>query len=176
MVCGPSGSGKSRWAELLACQSRRDVVYIATGPLRPDDPSWQSRLQRHRRRRPAHWCCLEVQGELSHALDGLQPEQLALVDSLGTWVSEHLDRSPSVWLEQASRLRQSLLRCRGAVVLVSEEVGWGVVPSTAVGGLFRERLASINQELASLCSAHWLVVQGRAIDLVSLGQRVPDDP
>ncbi|MEB3198951.1 MAG: bifunctional adenosylcobinamide kinase/adenosylcobinamide-phosphate guanylyltransferase [Synechococcaceae cyanobacterium] len=175
MVCGPSGSGKSRWAEHLAERSGAQVVYLATGPLLPEDPAWQERLRKHRRRRPEHWGCLEVQGRLCEALAELQPHQLALVDSLGTWVAELLCCSKEEWRDHCLQLRQTLIQRRLAVVLVSEEVSWGVVPATPIGGLFRERLAGLNRELASLCSAHWLVVQGRALDLLSLGQAVPPE-
>jgi len=97
MVSGPAGSGKSRWAELLAERSGLTVVYLATGPQRPDDADWQQRLERHRRRRPSSWHCHEVAGELGPALGQLRPGQLALVDSLGTWVAAFLETGDQEW-------------------------------------------------------------------------------
>ena len=61
------------------------------------------------------------------------------------------------------------------MILVSEQTGWGVVPPTAIGGLFRDRLGSLEQQLAPLCSAIWLVIAGRALNLTSLGMAVPTD-
>lgn len=176
MVSGPAASGKSRWAEHLAHQSGKPVVVLATGPQLPEDPSWQRRLQRHRQRRPASWRTLEVGGALSPALLTLEREELALVDSLGTWVAAHLETEASGWQAEVSTLLEALWRSRAAVVLVSEETGWGVVPVTAAGGRFRDRLGELQQRLTPLCEAAWLVLQGRAINLTQLGTPVPGDP
>ena len=173
LISGPAGSGKSRWAEHLASTSARPVAYVATGPQLPDDAAWQERLEIHRRRRPPQWQCLEVEGHLSSALAALPPSQLALVDSLGTWVAAHLGATPAVWDALCGELLEVLSRPGGPVLLVVEECGWGVVPATGVGGLFRERLAAIQQRLALRSAASWLVLQGRALDLHSLGQIVP---
>jgi len=175
LVSGPSGSGKSRWAEHLAERSGQRVVYIATGPLLPHDDSWQERLRRHRLRRPAHWQLVESQGALAEALGAVPPGHLALVESLGTWVAAHLECAPAIWDELQEQL---LLGLAGVsqVVLVIEECGWGVVPATEAGGRFRQRLAAVQQILAQRAQASWLVLQGRALDLHALGCPVPDPP
>ncbi len=173
MVCGASGSGKSRWAEQLACRSTAEVVYVATGPAGLEDPVWQERLERHRRRRPASWSTWEVLGDLSAALTRLQAHQLGLVDSLGTWVAAHLDLDSRRWLAVQQELLDALNQCQAELVVVGEEVSWGVVPATSVGCRFRDRLSEINRKLAQKCSSHWLVVQGRALDLIALGTPVP---
>ncbi len=176
LVSGPAASGKSRWAEHLALSSGKAVVVLATGPDLPDDPSWQRRLQRHRQRRPPSWRTLEVGAELSAALRPLHPEHLALVDSLGTWVAAHLESDPSRWQAEVTTLLETLQSCQAPVVLVSEETGWGVVPMTAAGGRFRDRLGELQQRLTPRCQAAWLVLQGRAIDLTRLGTPLPADP
>ena len=174
LVCGPSGSGKSRWAEHLASSAPGAVVYLATGPDLLEDADWQQRLERHRRRRPPSWLTREVQGDLSQALDQLLPHQLGLVDSLGTWVAAHLERDSASWLALQQELLIALQTCRAEVVLVGEEVSWGVVPATALGCRFRDRLSELNRQVSQLSSAHWLVVQGRALDLKALGVPVPE--
>jgi adenosylcobinamide kinase/adenosylcobinamide-phosphate guanylyltransferase len=173
MITGPARSGKSRWAEQRAACSGLVVHYLATGPQLPDDPAWQERLQRHRRRRPSTWHCQEVGLDLAAALDELTAGDLALVDSLGTWVSAGLDLDPASWRAQSSGLLASLKHSRCRVLLVSEQVGWGVVPSTAIGGLFRDRLGSLEDELADHCQHLWMVVAGRVLDLLPLTQPVP---
>jgi adenosylcobinamide kinase / adenosylcobinamide-phosphate guanylyltransferase len=173
LVSGPSRGGKSRWAEHLAAQSGLAVVYLATGPSLPDDPSWQERLQRHRQRRPPQWGCREVGGELAAALDGLEANQLGLVDSLGTWVAAHLDLEPEAWMSCCHGLTTAIDRCAAPLVVVCEETGWGVVPATAAGSRFRDRLGAIQQELQGRSQAAWLVLQGRAIDLLAFSQPVP---
>ena len=176
MVSGPAASGKSRWAEHLAHRSGKPVVVLATGPDLPEDASWQRRLQRHRQRRPASWRTMEVGGDLSAALLSLERADLALVDSLGTWVAAHLELDSSLWQAELSALLEALRLSTAAVVLVSEETGWGVVPVTAAGGRFRDRLGELQQRLTPLCEQAWLVLQGRAIDLSPLGTPVPEDP
>jgi adenosylcobinamide kinase/adenosylcobinamide-phosphate guanylyltransferase len=175
LISGPSGGGKSRWAEHLAAVSGLTVVYLATGPLLPEDPAWQERLRRHRLRRPSHWLCHEVRNALEESLTALQVGQIALVDSLGTWVAAELELGCEAWEQRCRRLEQALLTAPAPVLLVCEETGWGVVPASAAGGLFRDRLARLQRRLAVHCGACWLVLQGRAIDLVVAGQPVPID-
>jgi adenosylcobinamide kinase/adenosylcobinamide-phosphate guanylyltransferase len=176
LVSGPSRGGKSHWAEHLATRSGLEVVYLATGPLLPDDASWQERLQRHRQRRPAHWQCREVEGSLADGLDPLGPDQLGLVDSLGTWVAAHLALPPPDWSNRCEDLLAAVSTCRASLVIVCEETGWGVVPSTAAGSRFRDRLGQVQQQLTARCDAAWLVLQGRAIDLLALSQPIPPVP
>ncbi len=175
LVSGPSRGGKSRWAEHLAARSGLAVVYLATGPSLPDDPSWQARLLRHRQRRPPEWGCREVGGALAAALANLEPGQLGLVDSLGTWVAAHLESEPEAWTRRCADLISVIRRCRAPLVVVCEETGWGVVPATAAGSRFRDRLGTMQQQLQGQSEAAWLVLQGRAIDLLALSQPVPPD-
>jgi adenosylcobinamide kinase/adenosylcobinamide-phosphate guanylyltransferase len=172
-VSGPARSGKSRWAEHLAAGSGRRVVYLATGPRLPDDDAWQARIERHRRRRPAAWDCQEVEGDLTAALERLSSTQLGLVDSLGTWVAAHLDRKGEDWRREVESLERALLGCAAPLVLVAEEVGWGVVPATTAGGRFRDRLGNLLDRLVPRCDAAWLVIHGRALDLLAQGRPVP---
>lgn len=176
MVSGPAGSGKSRWAELLAERSGLTVVYLATGPQRPEDADWQQRLERHRRRRPSTWHCREVEGELGPALGQLRQGQLGLVDSLGTWVAAHLETSDRNWRLRCDDLHGALQHSASPVILVCEETAWGVVPPTDLGLRFRERLADLQRHLAADCDQAWLVLQGRALDLQAHSLPVPPDP
>lgn len=175
LVSGPSRGGKSRWAEHVAGSSGLAVVYLATGPSLPDDEAWQERLRRHRRRRPPAWGCLEVGGELAAGLGRLQPGQLGLVDSLGTWVAAHLELEAPDWGLRCEELVGAIGACPAPLVVVCEETGWGVVPATAAGSRFRDRLGTMQQVLQACSDAAWLVLQGRAIDLLALSQPVPQD-
>jgi adenosylcobinamide kinase/adenosylcobinamide-phosphate guanylyltransferase len=166
LVSGPANSGKSLWAERLALASGLQVCYVATGPQLPDDPAWQARLRAHRLRRPSHWLCLEVSLALPQALLTVESGQLALVDSLGTWVAGGLHLAPASWEHHCQDLESALHTSAATVILVAEETGWGVVPSTEAGGLFRERLGALTQRLMPRCDAAWLVLHGRAIDLL----------
>lgn len=173
LVSGPANSGKSLWAEHLALASGLQVCYIATGPQLPDDPAWQARLRAHRQRRPSHWMCLEVSLALPQALLTIERAQLALVDSLGTWVASGLHLAGCSWEHHCQELELALHTSVATVILVAEETGWGVVPSTEAGGLFRERLGSLTQRLMPRCDAAWVVLHGRAIDLLRNSVPVP---
>lgn len=176
LVSGPSRGGKSRWAEHLADASGLAVIYLATGPLLPDDDAWQERLRRHRLRRPPAWGCREVGGELAAELGRLQVGQLGLVDSLGTWVAAHLELEAPDWQLRCDQLLSAIGACPAPLVLVCEETGWGVVPATAAGSRFRDRLGAMQQTLQAHSEAAWLVLQGRAIDLLALSRPVPPGP
>ncbi|EDY39814.1 hypothetical protein CPCC7001_2695 [Cyanobium sp. PCC 7001] len=173
LVTGPARSGKSRWAEHLASAHPGPVLYLATADTRQQDPAWQARLQVHRLRRPPSWRVLEVQAALAQTLRHLDPAELALVDALGTWVAWGLDQSDDQWLRSSEELCAALAACPGRVIVVSEQTGWGVVPATAIGGRFRDRLGALEQRLAPLCQRCWLVVAGRALDLAAISQPVP---
>jgi adenosylcobinamide kinase / adenosylcobinamide-phosphate guanylyltransferase len=174
LVSGPSRSGKSRWAEHLVARAGRPVLYIATGALAGDDQAWQQRLELHRSRRPGQWATWEVQGELEAALGRASSDQQLLIDSLGTWLAHFLDLDAEAWERRQQGLLKALLNCPAPQVLVTEEVGWGVVPATAIGGRFRDRLGALQQRLQPLAQASWLVVQGRALDLRALSLPVPE--
>lgn len=177
LVLGPARSGKSRWAEHLAAVSGLDVVYVATGPDLPSDGAWQERLERHRLRRPSHWGTLEVSDPvaLGSSLRRLSHRDVALVDSLGSWVAGGLDLDAARWEQLCQGLLVDLDQLRCGLILVSEQTGWGVVPPTAIGGVFRDRLGTIERLLVARASVSWLVVAGRALNLTAVGQPVPAD-
>ena len=173
LVTGPSRGGKSRWAEHLVAQYS-PVSYVATSDPRPDDSGWQERLRLHRERRPSDWDLIESGADLSMALNTIPSNHTVLVDALGAFTAWHLDASPVDWMELEAELIKSLQARQSPVVVVIEETGWGVVPSTAIGGQFRDRQGRLAQQLETIASASWLVVQGRALDLHALGCPVPD--
>lgn len=173
LVSGPSRSGKSRWAEHLAAGSGLPVLYLATGPLLPEDVGWQQRLALHRQHRPPGWPTWEVEGALAEALDRVPAGRFVLIDSLGTWLGHHLALEPADWEQRQGELLAALRRCASPQLVVGEETGWGVVPATAIGGRFRDRLGRLQQLLQERCEASWLVLHGRALDLLALSQPVP---
>ena len=173
LVTGPSRGGKSRWAEHLVAQ-HSPISYVATSDPRPNDIGWQERLRLHRKRRPSEWDLIESGADLSTALDTIPPSHTVLVDALGAFTAWHLDASPIDWMELEAELIHSLQARQRPVVVVIEETGWGVVPATAIGGRFRDRQGRLAQQLETIATASWLVVQGRALDLHALGYSVPD--
>jgi adenosylcobinamide kinase / adenosylcobinamide-phosphate guanylyltransferase len=141
------------------------ALYVATarGVDPAVDPEWADRVAVHRARRPAGWRTVE-DADLPAVLDA-HPGEPVLVDDLATWVTGLLDDAgwerdaPSVDAARAS-LTAAVGRFPGTLVLVSAEVGLGVVPSTSAGRRFRDELGAVNQALAAVCDEVWLLVAG----------------
>jgi adenosylcobinamide kinase/adenosylcobinamide-phosphate guanylyltransferase len=172
LVSGPSRGGKSRWAESLLANDPF-VIYVATGMKRDDDPAWVERLRIHRERRPSHWSLLEPGPDLIQSLQTTEPRQSVLVDSLGGFVATHLDMDGPAWTKHSDNLITTLAHLSSKCIVVIEETGWGVVPATQIGGLFRDRLGQLAQQLDQIADLSWLVLQGRAVDLRAISHPVP---
>ncbi|HEX3839375.1 MAG TPA: bifunctional adenosylcobinamide kinase/adenosylcobinamide-phosphate guanylyltransferase [Acidimicrobiales bacterium] len=160
LVLGGARSGKSAFAERLVARFPGPVTYVATLEV-GDDPELEERVAAHRQRRPADWSTVEPGADLPGALSGLSGT--ALVDSLGPWVAAGAIADPGP-------LCVALAQRSGATVVVSEEVGLGVHPSSEAGRHFRDRLGVVNQALADVADQVVLVVAGRGLSL-----RAPDD-
>jgi adenosyl cobinamide kinase/adenosyl cobinamide phosphate guanylyltransferase len=155
LVLGGARSGKSAFAERLAASLPGPVTYVATGA--PSDDDMAERIARHRARRPAGWRTEEVGAALVDGLDRVGGT--VLVDSLGSWVAA-CDMAPDV-----GGLLSVLRRRTGDAVLVSEEVGLGVHPPTALGVRFRDSVGEVNAAVAEVADDVRLVVAGRGLRL-----------
>lgn len=169
LVTGGVRSGKSRHAESLL-DAAGVVAYVAPGPV-ADDADWAERIAAHRAARPASWTTLET-----HDLaTGLSTDWPVIVDCLGTWLTALLDdhrlwEAPSA--QATALVRSELARATAALaartadtVLVTNEVGLGVVPPHRSGRIFRDLLGLVNQELAAACDEVHLVIAGRVLTL-----------
>ena len=173
LVTGPSRSGKSAWAEALAAQSQQPVLYIATSINNPDDLEWQKRIQQHCDRRPPHWQLQEVPNALAEAISETPPNHCILIDSLGTWLANQLEQTADEWQHTEATLLETLQNSTERIILVSEEVGWGVVPAYPAGRLFRDRLGTLARRIGVLADQVYLVTTGYALDIKALGQPIP---
>ncbi|MEP0871474.1 bifunctional adenosylcobinamide kinase/adenosylcobinamide-phosphate guanylyltransferase [Trichocoleus desertorum AS-A10] len=169
LVTGPARSGKSEWAEALAIQSGKAVVYVATAQTNPNDPEWQARIERHRDRRPETWQTVQEPVELARVLQQAQPEQCLLVDSLGTWLANLLEQDETAWEQTQQALLHSLQQTQGQIILVAEETGWGVVPAYPIGRTFRDRLGTLVRYIGAIAGATYLVTGGYVLNLTQLG-------
>jgi adenosylcobinamide kinase/adenosylcobinamide-phosphate guanylyltransferase len=159
LVLGGARSGKSEVAEEMVEALGSPVTYLATG-WRPDgsDSSWAARVAAHRLRRSPGWTTIEVTDDLPTVLAGV--EGVVLVDSLGTWVGGTEGFTPD-----AGALCDALRTRSGPTVVVSDEVGFGVTPSTAAGNTFRDALGDLNRAVSAIADEAWLVVAGRRLRL-----------
>lgn len=158
LVLGGARSGKSRYAEALVSQAApgEPVTYVATaGP--PRDAEMARRIEAHRARRPAAWRTLEVEHDLAGAVRGTAG--IVLVDCLTLWLSNRMLAGAEV-VETVDHLLAALHRRTGRVVLVSNEVGEGIVPATPLGRAFRDAQGMLNQRVAAAADAVVLMVAG----------------
>lgn len=167
LVLGGARSGKSTWAE--ARLADREVVdYVATSRVDPADAEWVARVAAHRARRPASWRTLETL-DLAGVL-GVDDPAPVLVDCLALWTSQLLDdlhawEAPrdewqTPFWARFSGLADAVRTTARDVVLVSNEVGLGVVPDSASGRLYRDELGRLNALVAGACDEVWFTVAG----------------
>jgi adenosylcobinamide kinase/adenosylcobinamide-phosphate guanylyltransferase len=144
---------------------------VATGPRAGAlDPEWSRRVADHRARRPDTWQTVETV-DVAGLLDAA--EGPVLVDCLGTWLTAVIDESGWDDLEAAAaaagaaadRLVAALCRSTVPVVVVTNEVGWSLVPLSASGRLFQDELGRLNARVAAAAARVHLVVAGRVVDL-----------
>jgi adenosyl cobinamide kinase/adenosyl cobinamide phosphate guanylyltransferase len=159
LVLGGARSGKSEVAERLAAGGGAEVVYVATATPGGDDPDMAARIDAHRRRRPAEWRTVECGAALVDAVRA-HPDGTLVVDSLGTWVA-----SSPAFDADIDALCAALRDRDGDAVVVSEEVGLGVHPSSDAGRRFRDALGRCNRLVAGASDRVLLVVAGRVLPL-----------
>ena len=176
-------SGKSTYAQVLAERTGLRVTYVATHRIDPDDREFEARLERHRADRPSSWSLIETAGtqrrDLCEVIERCVPGTAMLVDSLGSWVADLLyDQEAEIARDYAEAERilerltapffERLPTVGGELFLVSEETGWGVVPSSPLGRLFRDGMGRVNQRVAKVADRSLLIVAGCAIRLERL--------
>lgn len=169
LVLGGARSGKSEYAEALASARPSPVVYIATGDPSGDD-DFAVRVAAHRERRPAEWETIESGPALAAAVRSRGGATL-LIDSLGTWLA-----SLPQFSADAADLCAALVAHDGEAIVVSEEVGLGVHPSSDAGRQFRDALGILNRAVAAVAGDVLLVVAGRALPLQPATGVVPGTP
>lgn len=165
LLLGGARSGKSAVAESLAARLPGPVTYLATAGVAPDDPDHVARVAAHQARRDPSWTTIEAGPDLVAVLAATSGT--VLVDSLGTWVTATgLDGpDPLAVAPDVDGLRAALLGRTGDAVLVSEEVGLGVHPSSELGRRYRDVLGSVNLAVAEVADVVHLVVAGRLLPL-----------
>jgi adenosylcobinamide kinase/adenosylcobinamide-phosphate guanylyltransferase len=176
LVVGGARSGKTRHALQLAAaiaQARcASVVYVATAE--PGDAEMAERIARHRAERPSAWGTLEAPRALAQALANVAADSVIVIDCLTLWLSNALlqdfneqrprDALPC-WIAERAALVRFLESFAGVIVMVSNEVGSGVVPVSALARRFQDEQGLLNQSFASLCERVTWVVAGIAVPI-----------
>ncbi|MFF0498162.1 nicotinate-nucleotide--dimethylbenzimidazole phosphoribosyltransferase [Nocardia aobensis] len=172
LVLGGARSGKSAYAEEVAGRSG-PVRYVATAVPDPADADFADRIAAHRVRRPGTWHVVE--GDPITVLG--DPAPVTLIDDLGTWLTARID-ARAAWESPRGTVGPDIDALVAAVtgyadrlLIVSPEVGLGVVPATASGRLFQDEIGTLNQRLAAVCDEVVLVVAG--VPVVLKGAEAP---
>ncbi|MDD2740330.1 MAG: bifunctional adenosylcobinamide kinase/adenosylcobinamide-phosphate guanylyltransferase [Methylomonas lenta] len=164
LILGGARSGKSRYAEQLATASGLPVIYLATAEAH--DTEMQARIAHHQHRRPADWQTLEEPIQLAAVIQQQADADVCLlIDCLTLWLSNVLfdkqgNLQNTVFETEKSALLAALSNCKGRVIMVSNEVGQGVVAADAMTRRFVDEAGFLHQDLAKICHSVVLVSAG----------------
>jgi adenosylcobinamide kinase/adenosylcobinamide-phosphate guanylyltransferase len=158
LVLGGARSGKSRYAETLLAASGRTPIVIATAEA--GDAEMAERIEAHRAARPAGWRTIETPLDLAAAIrSACQPDHVVLVDCVTLWLC-NLFMAERAIMPEVQALAETVAQAAGPLVLVSNEVGGGIVPDSDLGRRFRDEQGWLNQRLAQVCDHVVLVTAG----------------
>ena len=172
LILGGARSGKSAYAETtarkIALQHNKQLVYLATAQAHDDE--MLKRIEKHKlKRSDNNWLLVEKSLNLAPELDRATSEQCILVDCLTLWLSNCLHHT--CWESQKESFLVALKKCSADVIMVSNEVGTGIVPMGELSRRFVDESGALHQNLANLCHEVTLVVAGLPLTL-----KVINDP
>lgn len=157
LIIGGAASGKSDFAEGLVIASGNSRIYLATAQAH--DAEMTAKINRHQKTRGAGWRTIEAPLDLSNALGSASAGDVVLLDCATLWLTNQLMAEADLQIAQ-STLLTSLTSCKAPVVVVSNEVGAGIVPENALARKFREAQGRLNQRLAAQSDLAVTVIAG----------------
>ncbi len=172
LITGGARSGKSHLAQELACSSGKTVLFVATATA--GDEEMRQRIENHRHSRPPSWNTLEVTAHVGQSIRrGIGPAQVVIVDCItllvGNVFSRYLDQTGEHFdaalvekevISEIAELTECLQQVDARFIIVTNEVGLGLVPIDKVGRLYRDLLGQANQRLAEQADEVYLMVAG----------------
>ena len=163
LILGGARSGKSNLALRMGVESGRPVTFIATAE--PGDEEMAERIDDHRSARPEHWSTVEAPIQLCAAIRDVPRGDFVVVDCLTLWVSNLLEagRAGGEVMSLAGDAAREMRQRDG--VVVTNEVGLGIVPANAIARTFRDVLGAVNGVFAECAERSVLMVAGRALEL-----------
>lgn len=170
LLLGGARSGKSAAALRLAEETGGAVSYVATAEA--GDEEMARRIARHRSERPPAWSTVEEPRELLAAMERAATDQTLVIDCLTLWVSNLIDLDDDLVLERSETAARSAAARPGLVIVVSNEVGSGIVPMSPMGRRYRDLLGRVNSIWASHAQQVALLVAGRLLWLPPADSRL----
>ncbi len=176
LILGGARSGKTAHAlcvaKSLSTQKNFDVTYVATA--QPLDDEMRHRISLHRAERPSSWHTLEAPDGLAQALAALPADHIIVIDCMTLWLSNTLlqdfrEDAPTAalpaWERERAQFLQWLNATHNEVLLISNEVGAGIVPLSPLSRRFQDEQGRLNQALAAVCDQVTWVVAGIAVPI-----------
>jgi adenosylcobinamide kinase / adenosylcobinamide-phosphate guanylyltransferase len=160
LIVGGARSGKSRYAQKLAEGFER-VTFVATA--RPSDSAMRRKIARHRSERPASWETVEAPLRLDSAIQSRSAEtDMLIIDCLTLYLANviHAKKEQKGILEHLSQVCEAIRCAKSSIIVVSNEVGCGIVPPFRSGRLYRDLLGQLNQQIAEIADRVVLMVAG----------------
>ncbi len=168
-ITGGTKSGKSELAEHLAREVKK-LSYVALSENNIDDKEWQEKINLHQKRRPKDWKLIET----TDLLNTLSKEDgPLLIDSIGGFVMESIDKENTEWLMRINSLISLLKRRRSLTFIVGEQVGWGLVSEYKIGNRYIERIGQLQRKITKISKDNWLAINGRAIKIDEISLEIP---
>ncbi|MGH2784913.1 MAG: bifunctional adenosylcobinamide kinase/adenosylcobinamide-phosphate guanylyltransferase [Actinomycetota bacterium] len=170
LLTGGARSGKSVLAVRMASRANAPVVFVATAEPRDDEMA--ERIAEHRAARPASWTTVEEPSEIAAAISGAPADAFVVVDCLTVWVSNLLERGAGRDEITARALETAKAAAGRAapVVVVTNEVGSGIVPMHPDTRAYRDLMGSVNAAFAAAAERVLLVVAGRVAPLADVDE------
>jgi adenosylcobinamide kinase/adenosylcobinamide-phosphate guanylyltransferase len=184
LVTGGARSGKSKFAEAYTAHLASEAIYVATAQIYDDEMQHRAKMHQLQREQSGYtWTAIAEPYELAQVLKKLNadPPQVVLIDCMTLWLSNWLlkwldadplkeknaqnDRIQKLTDLKLEELRLSLVDYKGTILMVTNEVGNGIVPEYPLGRLYRDLAGIMNQRLAALCDQVFLVTAGIPIEL-----------
>ena len=168
-ITGGTKSGKSEFAEYLAKKVKK-LSYVALSENNNDDKEWQEKINLHRKRRPKDWKLIET----TDLLNTLSKEEgPLLIDSIGGFVMESIDKEHIEWSTKVNSLINLLMRRKCITFIVGEQVGWSLVSEYEIGNTYIERIGELQKRITKISKDNWLAINGRAIKIDEISLEIP---
>ena len=168
-ITGGTKSGKSEFAEHLA-KKLDQLSYVALSENNTDDKEWQEKITSHKKRRPKDWKLIET----TNLLNILSKEDgPLLIDSIGGFVMENIDRENNEWLTKMNSLISFLKKRKSLTLIVGEQVGWSLVSEYKIGNRYIERIGELQKRITKISKDNWLAINGRAIKIDEISIEIP---